>query len=262
MPAKKSTSIQIDNMPHELQVKDIFKCFSVNESYLGHDLKLTSKFNKHLMIQDFWQYTIYAIVIVVAVKFLAIIIPSESMSNGLPILASVTFILFMVLILISFFNNSYRSKYYLDKWIVCEKIIDSDKKEKILVYDSTKYHSSNKAYKKEKIIEVSEYGRFILKPYHRETFSQWLRKLPPEDAHLASAAYGTYTPSQQSSNVTCPKCYSSSITANKKGFSLGKAAVGAALTGGIGLLGGLHGSNKVKITCLSCGHEWTPGKAY
>lgn len=60
--------------------------------------------------------------------------------------------------------------------------------------------------------------------------------------------------------ILCPKCGSNQITANKKGFSGKKAAAGALLTGGIGLLAGTIGSNKVKITCLSCGHIFNPGE--
>jgi predicted RNA-binding Zn-ribbon protein involved in translation (DUF1610 family) len=59
--------------------------------------------------------------------------------------------------------------------------------------------------------------------------------------------------------VECPKCGSTQITANKKGFSLGNAAVGGFLLGPVGLLGGLAGSNKVKVTCLKCGHSWDAG---
>jgi len=59
--------------------------------------------------------------------------------------------------------------------------------------------------------------------------------------------------------VKCPRCSSTQITANKKGFSLGGAALGGILLGPVGLLGGLAGSNKVKVTCLKCGHSWDAG---
>jgi len=58
----------------------------------------------------------------------------------------------------------------------------------------------------------------------------------------------------------CPKCGSTSISADKKGFSAGKAAAGAILAGPIGLAAGGLGANKVQITCLNCGHQWTAGK--
>ncbi len=60
--------------------------------------------------------------------------------------------------------------------------------------------------------------------------------------------------------IRCPKCKSSQITANKKGFSGKKAVAGALLTGGIGLLAGTIGSNKIKITCLSCGNTFNAGE--
>jgi tellurium resistance protein TerD len=60
--------------------------------------------------------------------------------------------------------------------------------------------------------------------------------------------------------VKCPKCGSTQFTAVKKGFSLGKAAVGAVLLGPIGLVGGAHGANRVEVVCLKCGKRWTPGK--
>ena len=62
------------------------------------------------------------------------------------------------------------------------------------------------------------------------------------------------------SEILCPKCGSNQVTADKKGFSGKKAVAGAILTGGIGLLAGTLGSNKVKITCLSCGNEFKPGQ--
>ena len=58
--------------------------------------------------------------------------------------------------------------------------------------------------------------------------------------------------------IRCPRCNSTQITANKKGFGLGKSIAGGVLLGPVGLLGGFLGSGKVKITCLKCGHTWKP----
>jgi hypothetical protein len=63
-----------------------------------------------------------------------------------------------------------------------------------------------------------------------------------------------------SSEVKCPKCDSTQLSANKKGFSGKKAVGGAILTGGIGLLAGTIGSNKIIITCLACGNQFKPGQ--
>jgi DNA-directed RNA polymerase subunit RPC12/RpoP len=68
------------------------------------------------------------------------------------------------------------------------------------------------------------------------------------------------TAAAQDDDVRCPKCGSTSLTANKKGFGIGKALVGAALTGGVGLLAGGIGKNKVEVTCLKCGKQFKAGK--
>ena len=58
--------------------------------------------------------------------------------------------------------------------------------------------------------------------------------------------------------VRCPKCHSTNYTANKNGFGVGKAAVGALVAGPIGLAAGAIGSSNVMLTCLSCGNRWSP----
>jgi len=60
--------------------------------------------------------------------------------------------------------------------------------------------------------------------------------------------------------IKCPKCGSSQFLADKKGFSLGKAVAGDVLLGPVGLLGGMLGAKKVRLTCLKCGCTWKPGQ--
>jgi len=60
--------------------------------------------------------------------------------------------------------------------------------------------------------------------------------------------------------LRCPTCGSTQITANKKGFGVGKAAVGGILLGPVGLAAGMLGSAGVRITCLMCGFSWKPGE--
>ncbi len=52
--------------------------------------------------------------------------------------------------------------------------------------------------------------------------------------------------------VYCPKCLSTQITAQKRGFSVGQAIT-------FGTLAGMVGSNKIVLTCMKCGHKFKPG---
>ena len=70
------------------------------------------------------------------------------------------------------------------------------------------------------------------------------------------------------SELKCPKCGSTSITGQKKGYGvvkggLGALAVGAA-TGGIGAIIGLGAGNigrkKIICTCMNCGHKFKAGR--
>lgn len=63
---------------------------------------------------------------------------------------------------------------------------------------------------------------------------------------------------QNNGIACCPKCGSTSLTANQKGFGIGKAVVGAVALGPIGLVAGNINKHKVKVTCLNCGNTWKP----
>lgn len=60
--------------------------------------------------------------------------------------------------------------------------------------------------------------------------------------------------------VRCPRCNSTSISTQKKGFGVGKAAAGVLTVGTPGALAGAVGANKVYNVCQNCGHKWEPGK--
>lgn len=64
----------------------------------------------------------------------------------------------------------------------------------------------------------------------------------------------------KSGQVYCPKCLSTSVTANQKGFSFGRGAIGAAIGLDVGLIAGGIGSKKIVCTCLKCGYQWKAGK--
>jgi len=67
---------------------------------------------------------------------------------------------------------------------------------------------------------------------------------------------------EESEKIKCPSCKSEQVSAQKKGFSGRKAVAGAVLTGGIGILAGTIGSNKMRVYCLKCGHDWDPAKEF
>jgi predicted nucleic-acid-binding Zn-ribbon protein len=61
-----------------------------------------------------------------------------------------------------------------------------------------------------------------------------------------------------SDSVHCPKCNSTQVSAQKRGFSGGKAIAGAVVVGGVGALAGFHNSGNIEIHCLKCGNTWSP----
>ena len=60
--------------------------------------------------------------------------------------------------------------------------------------------------------------------------------------------------------VECPRCGSRQFSADRNGINFTNAVIGGALFGAVGLLAGLLGKDQVILTCLSCGHQWKPGK--
>ena len=56
----------------------------------------------------------------------------------------------------------------------------------------------------------------------------------------------------------CPKCRSTQLLQKPRGFSWGLAILGFFLIPVFGLLLGFCGRKKVRMTCLSCGHNWKP----
>ena len=56
--------------------------------------------------------------------------------------------------------------------------------------------------------------------------------------------------------MKCPRCGSTSLSGNKKGYGIGKGIIGASLFGPLGLIAGNIGSGKVVITCMKCGYKF------
>lgn len=67
---------------------------------------------------------------------------------------------------------------------------------------------------------------------------------------------------QYREEIRCPKCNSINVHFDKKGFSFGKAVVGAILINPVGVLAGVIGSNKIKANCLACGYSFDSKDGY
>lgn len=61
---------------------------------------------------------------------------------------------------------------------------------------------------------------------------------------------------QYKSMAKCPRCGSSSLSGNKKGYGIGKGVIGAMAVGPLGLVAGNIGAKKVVVTCMNCGHRF------
>jgi len=92
--------------------------------------------------------------------------------------------------------------------------------------------------------------------------SSWRISPPEKNIDLTSDKHKIFLEKKQPKKLKCPKCKSERIRANKKGFSGTKAVGGAILAGGIGVLAGTIGSNKIILTCLSCSNQFKVGEDY
>jgi|GEM_PF-883563 hypothetical protein len=91
--------------------------------------------------------------------------------------------------------------------------------------------------------------------------SSWRENAPIQNVQIRQIYHEKFTKNQVE-EIKCPRCKSTQITAHKKGFSGLKAVGGAVLTGGIGILAGTIGSNKILLTCLSCGNKFKIGEDF
>ena len=61
---------------------------------------------------------------------------------------------------------------------------------------------------------------------------------------------------QKTDVLKCPRCGSTQIHVDKRGFDAGSACCGAIFLGPLGLLCGADGANKLRKTCLNCKKSW------
>lgn len=92
----------------------------------------------------------------------------------------------------------------------------------------------------------------------KQSISDWIVQSGPTKKDIVKQRIRE---NQSAGIACCPKCGSTSLSANKKGFGAGKAAAGMFLTGNLaGAVAGGIGANKVAVTCLNCGYKFKPGK--
>ncbi|MGG3470740.1 TerD family protein [Neobacillus pocheonensis] len=110
----------------------------------------------------------------------------------------------------------------------------------------------------------NQYDPYRQSQNNQHTFQQPIHLQP--DSSFRQPAYGYPAQSSHASShhtyggdeIICPRCHSSNVRTGKKGFGLGKAAVGGLILGPVGLLGGFIGKNQLKFTCNNCGSTWSP----
>jgi RNA polymerase subunit RPABC4/transcription elongation factor Spt4 len=87
------------------------------------------------------------------------------------------------------------------------------------------------------------------------------RQLEVQQRQLAEQEKLKYQQEMEYRNAAkCPRCGSTSLSGNKKGFGVGKAVVGIAILGPLGAVAGNVGAKKIRVTCLKCGKQfWAQG---
>ncbi|MDR4946825.1 TerD family protein [Neobacillus cucumis] len=108
-------------------------------------------------------------------------------------------------------------------------------------------------------VSTNQQGQTNFDPYRQNKNNQYSNQPAygyPQTNHSVPPSHSSYV----GDDIMCPRCHSTNVSTGKKGFGLGKAAIGGLILGPVGLLGGFIGKNQLKFTCNHCGSSWSPSQ--
>ncbi|MBM7654604.1 TerD family protein [Neobacillus cucumis] len=108
-------------------------------------------------------------------------------------------------------------------------------------------------------VSTNQQGQTNFDPYRQNQFNQSSNQPAygyPQTNYSAPPSHSSYA----GDDIMCPRCHSTNVSTGKKGFGIGKAAIGGLILGPVGLLGGFLGKNQLKFTCNHCGSSWSPSQ--
>ncbi|MED4228357.1 TerD family protein [Neobacillus cucumis] len=108
-------------------------------------------------------------------------------------------------------------------------------------------------------VSTNQQGQTNFDSYRQNQFNQSSNQPAygyPQTNYSAPPSHSSYA----GDDIMCPRCHSTNVSTGKKGFGIGKAAIGGLILGPVGLLGGFLGKNQLKFTCNHCGSSWSPSQ--
>ncbi len=122
------------------------------------------------------------------------------------------------------------------------------------------------------VLELNLESVSVIKVFGRQTGEElpaWSQELDVdkmlrdfEDLVQVPPAAPEYVPPEQPSlqpepsDIQCPRCRSTQLVAQNKGFSYGQAAVGSVFGTRAAIAAGMAGSDEIILTCLQCNYRW------
>ncbi|HEY9699681.1 MAG TPA: hypothetical protein V6D10_20640 [Trichocoleus sp.] len=93
-----------------------------------------------------------------------------------------------------------------------------------------------------------------------EVMPSWIEEIQLGVQLAPPVANSVQQSEPEEETIRCPRCKSTQIMAQKKGFSGGKAIAGAFLLGPAGLAGDFIGANNISLNCMKCAYRWDPNQ--